>query len=161
MALKPRPEGLDNPLVPKIMMWMSRVNVWVYRKTRGRLMGKWRIGAAFPWGVPICLFTTRGRKSGRMITKPLVFMEDGERVVVVASRGGLPEHPQWYLNVQADPNVSVEVRGLVRAMRARTASEAERARLWPRLVAFYADFDSYQGWTERQIPVVICEPLAN
>jgi deazaflavin-dependent oxidoreductase (nitroreductase family) len=95
------------------------------------------------------------------LTKPLVFLEDGERILVVASRGGLPAHPLWYLNVQADPKVTIQVRSAVRPMRARTASEAERALLWPRLVAHYADFDTYQAWTDRQIPVVICEPIAN
>jgi F420H(2)-dependent quinone reductase len=161
MAVKPRPDGLDHPLVPKIMRWMSNVNVWVYRKSGGRLMGNWRVGAAFPWGIPLCLVTTRGRKTGRLITKPLVFIEDGERIVVVASQGGLPAHPLWYLNIEADPHVTVQVRSTTRHMLAHTATAAERAELWPRLVAHYADFDSYQAWTDREIPVVICEPIAN
>jgi deazaflavin-dependent oxidoreductase (nitroreductase family) len=160
MAVKPRPEGLDKPIVGKIMKWMSVVNVWVYRKTGGRLMSTWRVGAAFPWGVPICLLTTRGRKSGKLFTKPLLFIEDGERVVLVGSQGGLPDDPQWYLNLRAHPDVTVQIGSRVRAMRARTAGEAERAVLWPRLVAHYADFAAYQSWTERVIPVVICEPEA-
>jgi deazaflavin-dependent oxidoreductase (nitroreductase family) len=86
-------------------------------------------------------------------------MADGERVVVVASQGGLPTNPQWYRNLQADPEVQVEFRGNRRRMLARTANAEERAQLWPRLVAMYRDFESYQAWTDREIPVVICEPV--
>ena len=140
------------------MRVMSRANVWVYRKTRGWLGGRWRVGSAFPRGVPICLLTTRGRVSGQPRTTPLLYLVDGASIVVVASQGGLPSHPRWYRNIQADPNVVVQVRGDVMPMRARTADDAERDRLWPRLVAHYRDFDSYQSWTDRPIPVVICEP---
>jgi F420H(2)-dependent quinone reductase len=160
MTVKPRPDGLDKAMVSKIIRWMSVVNVWVYQKTGGRLMSKWRVGAAFPRGVPICLLTTRGRRSGRLFTKPLLFIEEGERVVIVASQGGLPSDPQWYLNVQANPDVTVQIGPRVRKMRARTANQSERAMLWPHLVAHYADFESYQAWTTRVIPVVICEPTA-
>jgi deazaflavin-dependent oxidoreductase (nitroreductase family) len=160
MSVKPRPAGLDKPYVGKIMKWMSLANVWVYQKTKGRLMSTWRLGAAFPHGVAICLLTTRGRKSGKLFTRPLVFIEDGERVVVVASQGGLPSDPQWYLNVQVNPDVTVQIGAVVRAMRAHTATAAERSALWPRLVAYYADFESYQSWTTRVIPVVVCEPAA-
>lgn len=155
-----KPKGLDSPLVPKLLKHGAALNVWVYRRTNGRLMGRWRIGAGFPRGVPICLLSHTGRKSGLVRTTPLLHLPDGERVVVVASQGGLPSHPQWYRNVLANPDVTVQVRGDVRRMRARTASAQERAALWPRLVALYADFDSYQSWTDREIPVVICEPVA-
>jgi deazaflavin-dependent oxidoreductase (nitroreductase family) len=157
---KPKPVGLDSPLVPKLLKRAAAVNVWVYRRTNGRLMGKLRVGAAFPRGVPICLLGHTGRKSGQVRTTPLLFLPDGDRIVVVASQGGLPSHPQWYLNILADPDVTVQVRGDVRRMRARTATPSERAELWPRLVDLYADFASYQSWTDREIPVVICEPVA-
>lgn len=153
-----RPQGLDSPIVPKIIKVMSRVNVAVYRATGGRIGGTWRIGSAFPRGVPVCLLTTKGRKTGLPRTLPLLCLPDGDRVIVVASQGGLPKHPLWYLNVQADPEVTVQLRRDVRRMRARAADPAERAALWPRLVAMYADFDRYQAWTDREIPVVICEP---
>lgn len=156
---KPRPKGLDSPLVPRLLKHAAALNVWVYRRTNGRLMGRLRIGAAFPRGVPICLLGHTGRKSGQVRTTPLLFLPDGDRVVVVASQGGLPRHPQWYLNVLADPEVTVQVRGDVRRMRARTATPDERAALWPRLVDLYADFASYQSWTDREIPVVVCEPV--
>ncbi|MFF4732053.1 nitroreductase family deazaflavin-dependent oxidoreductase [Streptomyces mirabilis] len=153
-----RPQGLDSPIVPKIIKLASRLNVAVYRATGGRIGGKWRVGSAFPRGVPVCLVTTRGRKSGLPRTLPLLFLRDGDRVVLVASQGGLPKNPLWYRNLQADPQVTVQIRSSVRRMLARTAEPAERAVLWPRLVAMYADFDQYQAWTDRQIPVVICEP---
>jgi deazaflavin-dependent oxidoreductase (nitroreductase family) len=152
------PKGLDSPIVPKILKVMSRLNIAAYRATGGRVGGTWRLGSAFRKGVPICLLTTRGRKTGRPRTQPLLYMPDGDRVVVVASQGGLPKDPLWYLNLRADPRVTVQVRRDVRRMRARTASPDERAALWPRLVALYADFDKYQSWTDREIPVVICEP---
>lgn len=112
-----------------------------------------------PRGVPFCLVTTRGRKSGLPRTQPLPFTDDGDRVVLVASQGGLRNNPLWYRNLQADPQITVQIRSNVRRMLARTAGPAERAVLWPRLVAMYADFDKYQAWTAWQIPVVICEPL--
>jgi deazaflavin-dependent oxidoreductase (nitroreductase family) len=152
------PKGLDSPIVPKILKVMSRLNIAAYRATGGRVGGTWRLGSAFRKGVPICLLTTRGRKTGRPRTQPLLYMPDGDRVVIVASQGGLPKDPLWYLNLRADPRVTVQVRRDVRRMRARTASPDERAALWPRLVALYADFDKYQSWTDREIPVVICEP---
>ncbi|MET7694047.1 nitroreductase family deazaflavin-dependent oxidoreductase [Streptomyces sp. NPDC005483] len=153
-----RPEGLDSPIVPKIIKWASRANVAVYRATGGLIGGTWRIGSAFPRGVPVCLLTTTGRKSGLPRTQPLLCLADGDRVILVASQGGLPENPLWYRNLQADPQVGVQIRRNVRRMRARTADPGERAQLWPRLVAMYADFEKYQAWTERQIPVVICDP---
>jgi F420H(2)-dependent quinone reductase len=152
------PKGMDSPIVPKIMKAMARLNIAAYRATGGRVGGTWRVGSAFRKGVPICLLTTKGRKTGRPRTQPLLYMPDGERVIIVASQGGLPKDPLWYLNLCADPRVTVQIRRDVRRMRARTASPDERAELWPRLVAVYADFDKYQSWTDREIPVVICDP---
>jgi deazaflavin-dependent oxidoreductase (nitroreductase family) len=127
----------------------SRINIWLYRKTNGRVGSQ--IGAA-----PICLFTTTGRKSGMARTVPLIYLADGERVIVVASKRGTPHNPEWYLNLVASPQVTVEIEGDARAMLARTADATERDTLWPRLVAIYKGFEKYQKKTERQIPVVIC-----
>jgi F420H(2)-dependent quinone reductase len=157
-AVRTRPTQLDSPVVPKVIKAMSRANVWLYRRTGGRLGGRWRVGSAFPWGVPVCLLTTRGRVSGEPRTVPLIYLADGDRVVVVASQGGLPRHPQWYLNLRRHPEVEVQVRDRVVHMRARTAGPDERRLLWPRLVRLYRDYDDYQAWTEREIPVVLCEP---
>nr|MDT0664408.1 nitroreductase family deazaflavin-dependent oxidoreductase [Micromonospora sp. DSM 115978] len=155
-----RPKGLDSPATKKIIKVMSRANVVVYRATKGRIGGTWRIGSAFRRGVPVCLLTTTGRKSGKARVSPLLFLADGDRVVLVASQGGLPRHPMWYLNLIANPEVTVQVRGVVRQMRARVTDDDERAALWPRLVALYPDFDNYQSWTDRTIPVVVCDPTA-
>ncbi|PTR28955.1 deazaflavin-dependent oxidoreductase (nitroreductase family) [Rhodococcus sp. OK519] len=152
-----RPSGLDSKYTVGIIKWMSKFNVKLYRATGGRLGGKWRVGSAFPWGIPVCLLTTIGRKSGQPRISPLLFLEDGDRVILVASQGGLPKNPMWYLNIRANPEVTVQIKSSVRTMQARVASDEERAELWPRLVAMYADFDNYQSWTDRQIPVVICE----
>lgn len=156
-----RPAHLDSPRTAGIIKWMSRTNVVLYRRTGGLLGSKWRVGSAFPWGLPVCLLTTTGRKSGEPRTAPLLFLEDGENVVLVASQGGLPKHPLWYLNVTADPRVTVQIKRDIREMNARVATEEERAELWPRLTSMYPDFDNYQSWTERTIPVVICIPTSN
>ena len=131
---------------------MSRVNTWLYRLTGGRLFGKWLHGE------PIVLVTVTGRKSGRKLTVPLVALHDGERVIVVASKGGMDTHPLWYLNLVADPDVEVQDGTTTRRMRAETADAAERAHYWPKLVALNRDFEDYQARTQRTIPVVILSP---
>lgn len=154
---RPAPKGLDSPLTTTIIKYMSRINVRLYRATGGRLGGKWRVGSAFPWGLPVCLLTTTGRKTGQPRVSPLLFLEDKGRVILVASQGGLPKNPAWLANIRANPDVTVQMKSDVRHLRARIADPDERAELWPKLVDLYADFDRYQSWTEREIPVVICE----
>jgi len=157
---KPKPEGLDKPYVGRIIKTMSKVNVAIYRWTGGMLGSKWRVGSAFPWGVPVLLLTTIGRKSGQRRTAPLLFIEDAGNVVVVASQGGLPKDPLWYKNLQANPECEVQIKRRKMKMTARTASPEERAALWPKLVGHYRDFANYEAWTERVIPVVILEATA-
>jgi deazaflavin-dependent oxidoreductase (nitroreductase family) len=154
----PRPKGLDSPVLPRIFRVVGRAQVWVYRRTGGRVGGKWRIGAGFRKPVPTLLLDHVGRKSGRRFTSPLLYLDAAPDLVIVASQGGLPKHPQWYHNLCAQPETTVQVGRERRAVRARTAEGAERAALWPRLVDLYADFDTYQSWTEREIPVVVLEP---
>ena len=108
--------------------------------------------------MPVCLVTTVGRKSGQLRTVPLCYLREGDAIVLVASQGGLPTNPQWYFNVKANPEVQIEIGKQRRGYRARVADKAERARLWPKLVELYADYESYQSWTDREIPVVVCEP---
>jgi deazaflavin-dependent oxidoreductase (nitroreductase family) len=132
--------------------------VRLYRLTGGRVGGTWRVGAGWRRPVPICLVEHRGRRTGKLRTTPLVYLRDGEDVVVVASQAGRPQHPLWFRNLEADPDVTVQVRRERVPMRAHTAGAEERARLWPRLVALYPDYDSYQSWTDREIPVVVLEP---
>jgi deazaflavin-dependent oxidoreductase (nitroreductase family) len=153
-----RPGQLDSPVLPVIFRYMGRAQVWVYRKTNGRIGGKWRIGAGFRKPVPTLLLEHRGRKSGKLFTIPLLYLTDGQDVVVVASQGGLPKHPQWYRNLVASPDTVVQIGAERRSVHAVTADAQQRSRLWPRLVELYADFDTYQSWTEREIPVVILQP---
>ncbi|MEZ5321813.1 MAG: nitroreductase/quinone reductase family protein [Microthrixaceae bacterium] len=119
-------------------------------------------GGRFPRRVlgmqPVELFTT-GRKSGlrrgTMLTAPVV---EGERVILVASKGGHSSNPAWYLNLVANPEVDLTMGGTERAMLARTATPEEKAELWPRIVRSYKGYAAYQRSTDRDIPVVICEP---
>ncbi len=105
--------------------------------------------------VPTLLLTTTGRKSGRELTLPLIFGRSGADYVVIASKGGAPNHPAWYLNLDANPAVQVQVKADKFAARARTASGAERDRLWKTMVQIYAPYEDYQKRTQRQIPVVV------
>ncbi|WAC56905.1 nitroreductase family deazaflavin-dependent oxidoreductase [Gordonia sp. SL306] len=153
-----RPKQLSSPAVASLIKVGSRLNAKVYKATGGRLGNTWRIGAGLRNPVPMCLLTTIGRKSGEPRTAPLLYLRTGDSFVVVASQGGLPKNPAWYLNLVANPEVTIQVGKETFDLRARTASDAERDDLWPQLVDLYADFDTYAAWTDRKIPVVICEP---
>jgi deazaflavin-dependent oxidoreductase (nitroreductase family) len=107
--------------------------------------------------IPTLLLTTVGRKSGRELTMPLIFGQSGDDYVVVASKGGAPAHPAWYLNLEADPAVRVQVKADKFTARARTAQGPERDALWKKMVAIYAPYELYQTKTDRQIPVVVLE----
>ena len=108
-------------------------------------------------GVPTLLLTTTGRRSGQSRTTPLIYGRDGDRYVIVASRGGAPAHPAWYENLSAQPEVQLQVMADRFKARARTASAAERAKLWKTMAAIWPPYDEYQAKTTRQIPVVILE----
>jgi F420H(2)-dependent quinone reductase len=154
-----KPDGLDSPRTAAIIKQMSRLQVRVFRLTNGRVGSTWRIGAGFRKPVPTLLLDHVGRRSGTTFTTPLLYLEDGADLVVVASQGGLPKNPQWYPNLLAHPDTTVRIRKEgVRPVRARTATPEERADLWPRLVELYADFAKYATWTDREIPVVVLEP---
>jgi deazaflavin-dependent oxidoreductase (nitroreductase family) len=154
---KPRPKGLDSPLVPKLLKYGGAAQVRLYRLTNGRIGGKWRIGAGFRKPVPVLLLDHVGRRTGRSYTVPLLYLRAGDDLVVVASQGGLPRHPQWFRNLLAAPETTVLVGAERRRVRARLAPPDEKAALWPRLVEMYADFASYQSWTDRDIPVLVLE----
>jgi deazaflavin-dependent oxidoreductase (nitroreductase family) len=154
-----RPGGLDSPVTGKVIKYMSRAHVATFKATNGRIGNRWRIGAGWKKPVPVLLLEHVGRKSGRTFETPLLYLEDGPDVVVVASQGGLPKNPQWYANLAAHPDTRISLTGeRHRPVRARTATPEEREALWPRLVDLYADFEKYQEWTERTIPVVVLEP---
>ncbi|MBI3784388.1 MAG: nitroreductase family deazaflavin-dependent oxidoreductase [Deltaproteobacteria bacterium] len=144
----PRQEKIGTSV---IKAW-SRFNTWLYRVSGGRLLGR------FPGGAPVLLLTTIGRKSGEPKVAPLLYLADGDNYVVVASKGGMSHHPLWYKNLEANPNVEVEVGKRKLPMIARRASDGEKAALWPRLVAMYSSYADYQARTPRDIPVVILSP---
>ena len=124
----------------------------VFRLSKGKVLGK---GA----GMPVLVLTTTGRKSGQkratMLTTPLQF---GDSIVVVASRGGDDRHPAWFLNLQANPTVQVEMGGATRTMTARIADTAEKAELWPKIIADHDNYAGYQAKTDRDIPVIVLTP---
>jgi deazaflavin-dependent oxidoreductase (nitroreductase family) len=108
-------------------------------------------------GVPTLLLTTTGRKSGRAAQLPLIYGKDGDRYVIVASRGGAPDHPGWYKNLVAQPEVQVQVAADRFRARARSATGAERTRLWEAMAKTFPPYDDYQRKTSREIPVVVLE----
>ena len=152
------PKGLSSPLVPRAIRLMSRVHVRMFTLTGGRLGRWWRVGAGWRRPVPTLLLSHRGRTSGRWFTTPLLYLENGRDLVVVASQGGLATHPQWYRNLAADGRASVQIGRDKREVMAHVTNDAERERLWPLLVELYPDFDQYQAWTVREIPVVVLSP---
>lgn len=146
------PRALNSAGTGVAIKWMSRINTWAYKVSGGRVGGK------FLQGAPVALLTTIGRKSGEPRVSPLLFLRDGDRVVLVASQGGRASNPMWYLNLKANPKVTVQIKKEVLNLTARDATEAERAQYWPQLVAMYSSFEDYQSWTDRVIPIVICDP---
>lgn len=122
-----------------------------YRETDGEEGYEWRRGSH------ILLLTTTGRKSGNETTAPLIFGLDGENPVIVASKGGAPDHPGWYKNLVAHPEAEVQIRGDVFRVHARTAEGEERDRLWKLMNEQWPDYEQYQTKTDRQIPVVVLE----
>lgn len=153
-----KPKQLNSPLVTKVMKYAGKAHVWAYRKSGGKIGANWRVGAGLKKPVPTLLLEHTGRKSGKTFVSPLVFIHDGQDVIVVASQGGRDTDPQWYRNLVAIPEAYIEIGTDRRAVRAETASPEEKARLWPKLVDAYADFDTYQSWADREIPVIALKP---
>ncbi len=108
-------------------------------------------------GTTILLLTTSGRKTGNSTTTPLIYTLDGDNPVVVASKGGAPEHPGWYLNMLKTPHVEVQIKGETFHAHPRTAEGEERERLWKQMAVAWPDYDEYQTKTDRKIPVVVLE----
>lgn len=129
----------------------GRLNVPVYRATRGRVLGK--VGRA-----PVLLLTTTGRRSGQPRTAPVVYLRDGERFIVIGSNAGNASAPAWALNLRANPDAQVEAYGEKVAVRARVTEGEERAELWRRMNEQYAGFDDYRARTGRDIAVFALEP---
>ena len=132
---------------------MSRSHKLLLKVSGGRVLDR-------AFGMQVVELHTIGRKSGQrrstMLTTPI---HDDDRVVLIASKGGDDRHPDWYRNLAANPDVEITLGGTTRQMTARTASEEEKAELWPEVVAAYKGYAGYQKRTDRDIPVVICTPV--
>jgi deazaflavin-dependent oxidoreductase (nitroreductase family) len=131
--------------------WVAQ-HIRRYVETDGREGQLWR-------GVNTLLLTTYGRKSGKRRRTALIYGVDGDRLVLVASRGGHKNHPSWYLNLVKNPEVEVQVGADKFSARAHTASPEEKARLWPLMTSIWPAYDDYQARTEREIPVVVLERI--
>jgi proline iminopeptidase len=125
--------------------------------TDGHMFDSTVVGGPGP--IPALLLATTGRRTGQARTVPLIYSETEGGFVVVASRAGTPQHPDWYLNLVADPNVSIRVGTDVYDATARTASADERGALWQQMAEIYPPYNDYQARTQREIPVVILEPV--
>ena len=130
----------------------SGAHAGVYRATGGKLFG--RMGKS-----PILLLNTVGRKTGRKRTTPLLYVMDGEDFVIIASKGGAATHPAWYLNLRANPDVTVEIGDREVQVEAGVADPEEKARLWEKMVEMYPTYDDYQRKTEREIPLLVLRPV--
>ena len=150
---KSPPRILNSPYADFLMKWVSRSNAWLYRISGGKL------GATFR-SAPVALLTTTGRKTGHPRVSPLLYVRDGERVIVAATAGGSDKNPMWYLNLKSDPKVQLQIKKEVLDLTARDASDDERKRYWPQLVEMYPTYEDLQSWTDRVIPVVVCEPCS-
>jgi deazaflavin-dependent oxidoreductase (nitroreductase family) len=134
------------------LRWTGKLNVPVYRATGGKIGG--RVGRA-----PVLLLTTTGRKSGQPRTAPVVYLADGERMIVIGSNAGNDRVPAWSLNLMAKPDAEVEVGRRRVRVRVRIAEGEERADLWRKANEQYAGFDDYEARTDRDIAVFILEPV--
>ena len=140
-------------LIHNIIRQYTRLNVWVFKQSKGRLMKK------FPGGFPICVVETTGAKSGKKREIALIHLPIGDDVLLVASQGGMEKHPLWYHNIVAHPDIAITVAGKTRNMHARQVSDDEKRELWPHLLSLYPDFDEYQARTDRNIPVFRCSEI--
>jgi deazaflavin-dependent oxidoreductase (nitroreductase family) len=140
-------EVFDSPTA-----WVAR-HVRRYVESDGKAGHRWG-------GVDTLLLTTRGRRSGKLRRTALIYGRDGDRYLVVASKGGAKKHPNWYLNLTENPGVQVQVGAEQFSARALTASPDEKPRLWRLMVSIWPEYDRYQARTDRDIPVVILEPPA-
>jgi deazaflavin-dependent oxidoreductase (nitroreductase family) len=132
---------------------------WVKRHIRDYVESDGQKGHRWS-GVNTLLLTTRGRKSGKLRRTALIYGRDGDRYIIVASKGGAQKHPEWYLNLRETPEVTVQVGSEKFTARARTATPEEKPRLWQTMTAIWPEYDNYQNRTKREIPVIVLEPPA-
>ncbi|MGB8363243.1 MAG: nitroreductase family deazaflavin-dependent oxidoreductase [Rhizomicrobium sp.] len=139
---------------PTDISLLGEEHVRVYRETNGERGYLWN-------GAPILLLTTKGRLSGKPRTIPIIFTRHGNTWIIIASRGGSPTHPKWYLNIVDEPRVQVQVKAQVFEATARTAQPPEREKLWAETIKTWPKYDEYQSRTSRVIPVVVITPSRN
>jgi deazaflavin-dependent oxidoreductase (nitroreductase family) len=136
---------------PPDLTLLGEDHIRAYRDTGGEVGYIWN-------GVPTLLLTVTGRRTGRKLTSALIFGRDGDDYLVVASKGGAPNHPSWYLNLQANSLANIQVKADELAVVAHTASAAEKPRLWKIMTDVWPNYDAYQSRTDRDIPVVVLTP---
>lgn len=122
-----------------------------YEETGGKVGHDWN-------DTQVLILHTKGRKSGKERKNPLIYGRAGDDYMVIASKGGAPDHPDWYLNLMANPNTTIQVWGDLIPVSARTATPDEKERLWATMIAEWPDYDDYQKRTQREIPLVILSP---
>ena len=147
---------MPNKLVDRSWPVLNRLmgfHTWVYRASGGRI-GPWIPGV----GGRMLLLDHVGAKSGTKRTSPLLYVDDGDNVAIIASKGGNPKHPAWFHNLKANPDTTVQIGTEKRKVHARVAEGAERDRLWDKAAAAYGGYEGYQARTDRKIPVVVLEP---
>ena len=133
------------------MTLYGREHVDRYQATGGAEGYRWRNGTT------ILLLHTKGRKSGKEYTHPLIYRDYGDKYLIVASKGGAPEAPDWFRNLEADPDVTVQIKDKTFKAHARTATPDEKPEMWRRMTEVWPDYDAYQEQTDREIPVVVLE----
>jgi deazaflavin-dependent oxidoreductase (nitroreductase family) len=153
-AVKAFPSGKEKH-IKKFIKIMTKLNVWVFKKTNGRLMKN------FPGGYPICIVGSKGKKTGSRREIALIHLPKDDKLLLVASQGGMDTNPVWYYNIAANPNIDVMIGGVETKMIARQVSDDEKRVLWPHLLSLYPDFDEYQARTDRNIPVFECTKVEN
>jgi F420H(2)-dependent quinone reductase len=148
--VKPEEKDLSKPANLALKLG-TIVHSGVYRATGGRLLG--RMGQS-----PILLLNTVGRNSGKKRATPLLYVVDGEDFVIIASKGGAPTHPAWYLNLVANPDTTVEVGDRKSRVSAEELDGEEKVRLWRKMAEMYPTYDDYQDKTKREIPLLVLHP---
>jgi F420H(2)-dependent quinone reductase len=133
---------------------LTTIHTFIYRSTKGAISGRMV-------NCPVLLLTTKGRKTSKLRTVPLLYLADGDNLVLVASNGGATKHPTWWLNLQSNPEAQIQVKGVKQRVRAEEGSAEEKQRLWPLLTAMYPGYKRYQEITNRDIPVVILRTINN
>jgi deazaflavin-dependent oxidoreductase (nitroreductase family) len=133
------------------LLLLGEDHIRAYRETGGEVGYIWN-------GVPTLLLTSTGRRTGQNRTSALIFARDADDYLVVASMGGAPSHPMWYLNLQANPEATIQVKAETLGVVAHTASAAEKPRLWKIVTDVWPNYDVYQTRTDRDIPVVVLSP---